>query len=250
MFRNPVYLDVQALLSVADYFGIDIAGDVQVTRRMMEDRRGRSGVSRPVQLLRDSESSEEITEVSAQPMRPVRAMNDVIDGLISTGDLIDLTANSEAAIHQRDIIQIVGDFSVSPVTEIGVLMASVIPAMVNQAASGRDMNDLDPALMAEMFMARPPAQGFLHVFEVDRGGSAARTFLLANPVHLFGSAEIDDLDGELTVMGTVDRVIGEGQSFSLERHLLPGLNRTARRAMRAEGVSGLLESLIECSIGG
>lgn len=57
-------------------------GDALVTRRIMEARRGRGGVARPVEARRERDSSEEVTEVYSQPFRPVRAMNDVIDELL------------------------------------------------------------------------------------------------------------------------------------------------------------------------
>ncbi len=114
--------------------------------------------------------------------------------------------------------------------------------MISRAASGAEVGELDPAVMGKMVMAGAPGEGFLHVFELARDTPGPRTFLLVHPAHLFGSAAVDDIDGELTVVGTVDRLINEGDSFSLERHFLPGLNRTVRRAFQGEGVSGLLES--------
>ncbi len=41
---------------------------------------------------------------------------------------------------------------------------------------------------------------------------------------------LEDLEDELTIFGYMDRVVGEGQSVPLDRYLLPGLNRTLRRA--------------------
>ncbi len=65
---------------------------------------------------------------------------------------------------------------------------------------------------------------------------------LVKPANLFGGSSIDDLEGEHSIIGTVDRTIPLGGTYSLEKHLLPGISRPARRAMGDSGMEGLLRS--------
>lgn len=58
--------------------------------------------------------------------------------------------------------------------------------------------------------------------------------------NLFGTATVDDLEGERTMLATVERIIEEGDTFSLDRHLLPGLSRVFRRALKGDQLVGLL----------
>jgi hypothetical protein len=172
-------------------------------------------------------------------------MNDVVDFLIQNDELVDLTQDSSHAFGQRDVVQVEGLLTLSPVTEIGALMAALMPFMLDQFAAGKTTDDLDPAAIGQVILAGTAPQDFVHVFDLDAGDDVPSLVLLANPAYLFGTSTIDDLDGDFTVLATVDRMVEADDTYSLERHVLPGLNRTARRAMGSEGLSGLLESSSE-----
>jgi hypothetical protein len=45
----------------------------------------------------------------------------------------------------------------------------------------------------------------------------------------------DDLEGELTVFGLVQRVVASGESMRLDRYVLPGMNRAMRKAFETQG---------------
>lgn len=47
----------------------------------------------------------------------------------------------------------------------------------------------------------------------------------------------------MTVFGLVDRLIPEGKTHSLSRYVLPGLNRTMRRAFDANGMRDLADNM-------
>lgn len=66
-----------------------------------------------------------------------------------------------------------------------------------------------------------------------------RCMVIIDPTNLHGSATLDDLEGEQTVVAHVDRLVRPRSEVSLDKYLLPGLPRTLRRAM---GRSGLTES--------
>lgn len=243
-FRNPLYLNLELLQNVADYYGIELPADAQVTRRTSDERRGRAGLSRGVDVGRETGSTDEVTEVYTTTVRPVRVMNDVIDALLGDSDLVDLTSDPSVSVKQRDVVQIDGRISLSPVTEIGALMATLLPLLMDQVASGGDLEDLDATSLGEAVLGSG-AQNFVHVFELDDAGTPFANFILLNPPHLFGSATTDDIDGDVTAFATVDRVVTHGRIFSLERHLLPGLNRIARRAMGTSGLADLLDGASE-----
>ena len=60
---------------------------------------------------------------------------------------------------------------------------------------------------------------------------------------------MDDLEGEATIFGVVERLIPVGSSCSLERYVLPGMNRTLRRAFPRDKLLAMLESFSDTSGG-
>ena len=120
-------------------------------------------------------------------------------------------------------------------------MAALIHMMVDQASTGTGEVELDPSMLGDLILTGTAPKNFPHLFHLspDDGPQA---YVLVDPSLLFGAATIEDLDGERTVFGLVDKAVGDNQSLSLDRYLLPGLNRTARRALGGAELGGLLES--------
>jgi hypothetical protein len=238
-FRNPIYLNSETLRNLADYHGIELQTDAQVTRRSLDERSRKAGVNRGLELGAGKTSTDEVTEVYTTQIRPVRAMNDVIDQLIRDESLTDLVEDPDKAVVQRDVVQIEGSLTLSPVTEIGAMMTSLMPMMLGAVADSPENPAFDPRMIGQVVMTNQ-GQAALHVLEMDTTTSGGNVYVLAEPQHMFGSATPDDLEGELTIFGTVDRLVAPGASYSLERHLLPGLSRTARRLLHKEGIPKLL----------
>jgi len=174
-------------------------------------------------------------------------MNDVIDELIEHGDLVDLSSDAELPIGQRGIIQLDGDFTLSRATEIGSIVAVFMPTLMSQAVAGRqelELNDEVKAdLLGQLLMDKKLAEGVLHVYDIDSDVPDVKIVVLADPAHLFGPHGMEDLEGERTLLGTVDRLVTDGSIYSLERHFLPGMNRTIRRHLKTQGgLAGMIES--------
>ncbi|MDQ1684611.1 MAG: hypothetical protein QOC82_1348 [Frankiaceae bacterium] len=239
-FRNPVYLDLDLLRNLADYYGVALPTEGEVVRRVVEERGGSLGVNRVVEAKRESGSTEEVTETFTSQVRPVRALNDVIDHLLQTGDVADLTAVPDAALLARAPLQVEGDFVVSPATEMGSLVGRFLPLLIAQAAQGAKDFEMSDADAAQVLFAPPPA-AHTHIYELVLERRVERLVVLVDPGHMYGSATVDDLDGELTLFGIVDRLLPEATSFSLERYFLPGLNRTLRRALSGDQLVKMLE---------
>ena len=134
-FRNPRYLDLPALQNVADYYDIPLPEERQVTRTTSSNRGGRAGISHGIEAGLERGSAEEVVEAYSVQPRPVRAMNDVVDQLLSAAQLIDLTSDAEQAIAQGAVLQIEGELHLSPVTELGAIMAASLPGLIARAAA-------------------------------------------------------------------------------------------------------------------
>lgn len=246
-FRNPLYVDQDLLVNLADYFAVPLPTEGEVIRRVVDERGGHLGVNRVVDAGRRSGSSEEITETYQSTVRPVRATNDVIDHLLNSGGVADLVDNPNAALVLRHPVQVEGEVALSTATELGGLFARFLPLLATQASQGAGGPELSASEVAEFMLAPAPTE-HTHIFEL-KGESPTKFVLPVRPACLYGGADMDDLEGEFTVFGVVDRLVGDGASYSLERYVLPGLNRTIRRAFPREKLLEMLESFADMSGG-
>lgn len=163
------------------------------------------------------------------------------------GEAIDLVDDPEAALLLRHPVQVEGGLTLSTATEVGGLFARFLPLLASQATTGSGGPDLSASEIAELMMA-PSSVDHTHIFELD--GDVTSKFLLpVRPACLYGGAVMDDLEGEATIFGVVERLIPVGSSCSLERYVLPGMNRTLRRAFPRDKLLAMLESLSDTSGG-
>lgn len=245
-FRNPLYVDQELMANLADYFAVPLPTEGEVVRRVLDERGGRLGVNRVVDASRHTGATEEVTETYTSTVRPVRAVNDVVDHLLADG-APDLVSVPDAELVLRHPIQVDGDLTLSTATEVGGLFARFMPLLAAQAAQGSGDPDLSSAQAAELMLTAPTSD-HIHIFEL--AGQPDTTFVLpVRPACLYGGAAMDDLEGECTVFGVVDRLVPEGASYSLERHVLPGLNRTLRRAFPRDKLLEMLQGFAQMSGG-
>jgi hypothetical protein len=245
-FRNPIYLDVSLLKNLADYFGIDVPGQRQVVQRKSGTTGKGIGINKGLTAHLDSDKAVETTETFSTDFRPVRLVNDVIDSLLESHDVIDLVSEPDADLISQSPIQIEGELAVSPATEIGSLVGRFFPLLAAKYAQG----DSDPSLnhedIAQLLLA-PQSEG-AQVYDVSQLEESDRRFILIlDPKNINGDRDCDDLEGEFTVFGIVDRLLSEKSSLSLARYLLPGMNRTMRRAIGKTSLEELISGFSDIS---
>jgi len=240
-FRNPIYLDTSLLKNLADYYGIDVPGPRQVVQRKAGTTGKGIGINKGVTAHLDSDKTVETTEMFSTDLRPVRLVNDVIDSLLESDDVIDLVKDLDVDLVSRSPVQIEGELTVSPATEIGSLIGRFFPLLAAKYAQGESDPTLSQEDIAQLVLA-PQSEG-AQVYDVSPLEANSRRFILIlDPKNISEDRDCDDLEGEFTVFGIVDRLLSEKNSLSLTRYLLPGMNRTMRRAIGKTPLEELLES--------
>lgn len=245
-FRNPMYLDIPLLKNLADYYGIDVPIPRQIVQHNAGTRTRGVGVKKVLDAHMDSDKTTETTETFTTDLRPVRLVNDVIDNLLASSDVIDLLSNPDADLVSQSPIQIEGELTVSPATEIGSIVGRFFPLLIAKYAEGED----DPSFGNEdlaQFLLAPQNEG-AQVYDLTTANTDGfRTVLILDPRNISEDRDCDDLEGAFTVFGIVDRLLAEGGSLSLVRYLLPGMNRVVRRAIKRASLEELLEGFGEMS---
>ena len=242
-FRNPLYLDLNLLANMADYYGVDIGRDAKVKVTQSRGRSGRANIERTIGVAVDRSSSQEMTQEFDSEFRPVRAMNDLIDQLLQDKEIVDLDSGDQPVITQRMVLQVDGIAEVSAATEVGAMMSSFLPLLSQAADERRDFSEVDPTEAIGALLNPDIGASFVQVLELESESLEVPAVVLVNPENYFGNSTVEDIEGEVTILANVEKVISNGRSYPLQRYFLPGLSRPIRRAIAKEGLEGIIESM-------
>jgi hypothetical protein len=225
--RNPVYLDQELLQNAADYYGLR-TGDTQITEGRTSSRSGRAGVKvLDVGVDGEKESASERTASYEERLTPLRLLNDAIDAVEAAGDVVA----RDGAFSKGSFVELEGVPEVTVASEIGAVLSKILPAI---AVSGGQTTpqDIAPLLMTE-------AVTVPQLFELA-GAAEASIYFAVDPQYFFRTNSVESLAGEVTIFGSVERLISAGQEVPIESWLLSGATRVTRRAIEAKGLEDLI----------
>jgi hypothetical protein len=215
----------------------------------MSDAPGRTPPSNPTDLGTTSLGVEKVasvgvsggkqaerTEVFSRHVSSASQLTTLVEALSLQGMLIDLEAEPDATLVHRQPIEVSGELALEPASEIGQLFALALPKMMG-AGSG-DLSDSDIwELMAGSSLKSAPSI----VMSLTHAETGKRFMMVLDPKNVRAD-DIEDLEGDMTVFGILDKLLPEGGSLSLQRYLLPKINRAARRALSGANLQELLDS--------
>lgn len=233
MFISPVYVDGDLIREFLDYFDLE-EPDVTNVEQVSSDDRGRhlGGGKVPASTgrVRKSERREAFTNIAS----PARLVSMTLDA--ARDELIDLDQDPDAALVHHGLLTVTGDLRPSNVSNIPQLIGTLAQTF---AATASDADDgISNAQKAQMIFGSesPP---MMLTMELPREETLV---MIVREDWLQTGRSMDDLEGDLTVFGHIERVIGEGSSMELDKYLLPGLNRPMRRMLKSEGkLEGMFE---------
>lgn len=103
---------------------------------------------------------------------------------------------------------------------------------------------MNPSLRNEdlaQLLLEPQNDG-AQVYDLDVVDPSSRRYILIlDPKNISEDRDCDDLEGEFTIFGIIDRLLSEKSTLSLTRYLLPGMNRSMRRAINKTSLEELIE---------
>ena len=89
--RTPKYIDVDLVRQMADFYEVPVPHDAQVTRKVVDTTGRGLGVDKVVKGHSDRTATQELTETYQSELRPVKFLNDIIDELLVSDRICDLT---------------------------------------------------------------------------------------------------------------------------------------------------------------
>lgn len=230
-FRIPVYLDIDVLVPLANYHGIEVMVDVEVSERMLRSGAANGGGKFRTGVFDAEAGGAKTTESERTESRVVRdapasALNRLIDSLFKSGDVKTDTGD----VARRNVVELDAHWEISPATDAGALLTSLFGAAAQNPALVQSASPPPELLSAIM---RPDEQGTVILGRDSNSDEEAAVVVLANRENVVGSWTADDLEGDRTVLGIVESFVPEGKDFELSKHLLTGVPRALRRNTNA-----------------
>lgn len=145
----------------------------------------------------------------------------------SQHEIVDLDTEPDSQLPQRSIVQVTGQLSLSRASEVP-LIRPLLPMFLSRTQTESGSDEISDAEAAELMFgaeARHPV-----VLNIDSSADYALAAILSTDSIVPGNT-FDDLEDDLTVFGTIEKVLPEGRAAPLDRYVLPGLNRALRRAI-------------------
>lgn len=245
MFRSPLYLDTATLVPLANYHDIEVMVDVQVSQRDLGQQSGKAGFRASLPLpaspgveaggSRGSES--EVTQARTVKDTPASALNRLLDRLeLDNGVVTDLSAQT---VTKRQLVELDGEWEVAPATDVGAFLAGLVNLMVQHPNA---MTSAEPPAEFMSLMTAGPQGGSIVLDRISDDPEASRTLVLLDAENFVRGSTMDDLEGERTVFGSIDTLVGEDQDYSLEKFFMSGISRAVRRMFDpAELLQGVSE---------
>jgi len=239
VFRSPLYLNTEILVPLANYHDIDVMVDVAVTQRDLGQRSGNAAVKVAVPLpgtpsldFGGSKGSEvEVTQARTIKDHPTNALNRLLDSLAAREDVTrDL---SKGAITRHQLVELDGDWEISPATDVGSLLTGMFTMFAQNPSL---LESSKPPAEFVSLMADGSTRGSVVLDTALGDANKTHVLVLLDSERLVGQAAVDDLEGERTVFGQVDTIVGEGSHYSLDKFFLSGMGRSMRRAIPLENL--------------
>ncbi len=239
MLYLPLYVDVDLVHDVLDGVGLEVPEAINIETVRSG---GKSGGARlavgPVGIDGKGESSSQRKETFTVKSRPSQLLELAVTGLRESDQLIDLTLEPDAAVSRRAIVEVTGDIQVSQISDVPALMRSFAPFL--EAGGLTDAEEVPPEFLQ---LLTGKAESGPLILSMD---SDASSFLLRGDTKwLLEGKEVDDVEGELTVLAYVERVLSANQSIPLDRYVLPGMNRPMRRQFGRDQLLDLLSQVTD-----
>jgi hypothetical protein len=235
----PIYVDVDLVRDILDGAGVEVPEAIDVETVVEGGRSGGAKVALgPVGVDSRGESSSQRRETFSVKSRSSQLLELAITGLRDSSQLIDLTLEPDTAISRRTLVEVTGDIQVSQISDVPALMRSFAPFL--ERGGFTDGDDIPPEFV-QLLTGTTKSGPLILTMNTD-----ASTLLLRGDTRwLLEGKDVEDVEGELTVLAYVERVLSDDQSVPLDRYVLPGMNRAMRRQFGREQVVELLEQVVD-----
>jgi hypothetical protein len=236
--RSPIYLDTETLLSQAEYHGIDVPRQADIVEKTVRKRSGggRVGTSN---VGMDASAGTDVEYQSTYILEPKEkaTVSKVIDRLITTG-AVKVSPGGDTALGKDDLIEIEGNTRITAASLAGK-MFFIFRRLMDTAEGDLetifdfDVNDLPVAEQLKQVYLQNELLPIPILLELTGSTLPQKVYVNVRPDHFIDEASVNRVEGELRVLGSVRRLISEGDEgyLSAEQWLLHDWEYMMRRTL-------------------
>lgn len=238
--RSPSFLDLETLLSQAEYHDIDVPVAQDIVETTVSKRSGGGKVGLGALALTGSAGSDvQFQSTYSLAPREKATVSKVIDGLIRE-KAVNVNPAGDSALFKDALIEIEGN---ARITAASVM--SKVFFIFRRLMLDRDIDDLNE--LANLDVDEPDvAQAIQRVYlqnellplpmllEITGTSLPHKVYINVRPDFFINEASADRLEGDLRVLGTVYRQIPDGEFGVTDEWILHGWEFMMRRIMMAQ----------------
>ena len=232
-------MDTDILTPIANQWEIEVDAEIEVTARDLSNKKGGfdgkatlPGVGAAALNLGGGTEAE-VSQKRVVKAHPGAALNSLIAALHRDSSVItDLESDS---IEKSALAEIEGDWEVSPITDTGAMIESMI-SLIAKNPQLMKSTEAPPELVAGFMSPKSSPDRKVVLTRVTESDEETKVIALLDSGCLVNGCSEDDLEDDKTVLGLVETFKPEGGSYSLERYFSGGMGRALRRQMKAENL--------------
>lgn len=243
--RSPIYLDIDTLLSHAEYNDIEVPRQTGIVERTVRSRSGGgsigiSGSSVNATLGRDIERQ---STYSLMPTEKA-TVSKVIDVLTRT-NAIKVSPDGDTVLSKDDLVEIEGSTRITAASLAGK-MFYVLRRFLDSVEDVHDLGDDFPLEQFKQVYLQNELLPIPILLELTGSDLPQKVYVNVRPDHFIEASSADRVEGEVRVLGTVSRLVAGGDEgyFSAEEWLLHDWEYIMRRKLMAE-IGNTVQDLTE-----
>ncbi len=233
--RSPLYLDLETLTALAEYHEVEVPRAEEIVERTVRKRSGRAsaavaGIGGAVEGGRDVEVQRSYSLTPKDKVVVSRA----IDELVREGHVSQL--DDQTRLQRGTWVEVEGVARMTTASLVGKLLYVLRDAL---QSSDVDMSNLEFADVAPDVLKRAkevyiggelvPMPILLEI--APAAHDTARVYVSLEPGLFVDDAAQERIEGAVTILGVVDRVIPADEYFSAEQWILHGYEWLLRRLL-------------------
>lgn len=238
--RSPNFLDLETLLSQADYYDVRVPRREEVVEKTVKRRAGgaKAGVGG---FGVDGTAGSDLEYQRTYNLEPQeKAMvSKVIDSLISQ-DAVKVQPGESTCLAKDDLVEISGEARITAASLAGKMLFTFRRLLLAQ--EGRDLDSLFDLDVADPQFAEAIKQVYLEnellpiplLLELSGTPLPQKVYINVRPDHFIDDASASRVEGEMRVLGSVSKLIDEDEYFSAEQWLLHDWEFLMKRVMMAQ----------------
>ncbi len=246
--RRPVYLDIETLIALGEYHGLDMPRLTNVVEKTVKKRSGNAkvsfgGIGGGAELGKDVELQSSFTIDPSEKA----SVSKVIDGLLKGEHTVPVS--EDAVLKKDDIVEVEGLVHLTAASLAGKMFYILRKYLESTDQDIKDLNfsNIGPDVMKliQSVYLRNELVPIPILIDVVKTGLAPRVLVNLQPNLFVDSATRDQIEGDRRVLGTVRNLVAEGDDgyVSTEDWLLPDWEYLIKRLLMTE-ISNKVQEIV------